>query len=121
LGNFIENDHNSHFFKNNNMMYKINVIKCEKRGDTVTAFNSIGVKAARKLKATTLGWEDAMRVLRRSHKLLRQLRQLSAGPASRRPRLLHLPREALELMAAYGVNDLSSAYLHLSVLKISPF
>mmetsp|Transcript_33621 Transcript_33621/g.39521 ORF Transcript_33621/g.39521 Transcript_33621/m.39521 type:complete len:2664 (+) Transcript_33621:57-8048(+) len=78
------------------------ILQCEKRGDTVTAFNSIGVKAARKLKATTLGWEDAMRVLRRCHKLLRQLRLLSAGPASCRPRLLHLPHEALELMAAYG-------------------
>ena len=42
-----------------------------------------------------------MRMLRRGSKLLRQLRGLAAGPANARPRLLYLPREALELLAAY--------------------
>ena len=83
------------------------VLMSEQRGETVTAFSNIGVKSAVALKALTLGWEDAMRVLRRSHKLLRQLRAMSAGPSSQRPRLLYLPREAMELMAAYGDDPVS--------------
>jgi hypothetical protein len=84
------------------------ILQSEKYGDTVTAFNTIGVKQARPLKPLVLGWEDGMRVLRRAHKLLRQMRALAAGPASRRPRLLYLPREALELMAAYEEDPVMS-------------
>ena len=58
------------------------ILQSEKYGDTVTAFNTIGVKQARPLKPLVLGWEDGMRVLRRAHKLLRQMRALAAGPAS---------------------------------------
>ena len=78
------------------------ILQSEKRGDTVGAISAIGVKQQRSLGALSLGWEDAMRVLRRAQRTLRQCRALAAGPSNRRPRLLYLPREALELMAAYG-------------------
>lgn len=55
------------------MRVVMTILQSEKYGDTVTAVSSIGIKSKRSLKPLSLMWDDAMRVLRRSHKLLRQV------------------------------------------------
>ena len=46
-------------------------------------------------------WDVAMKTLRRGALLLRKLRALAAGPSAQRPRLLHVPHAAAELLRAY--------------------
>ena len=55
-----------------------------------------------------LSWTGAVKVLRRGHWLLRRLRALAAGPASTPPRILALPRSALELCRAYETDPTMS-------------
>lgn len=69
--------------------------------ETVTDFSSIGVRRSMAVERIDMSWVEAMKVLRRAHRLLRRLRSLAAGPASIPPRLLTLPRVALELFEAY--------------------
>eukprot|EP00520_Triparma_pacifica_P008455 CAMPEP_0118666812 /NCGR_PEP_ID=MMETSP0785-20121206/19428_1 /TAXON_ID=91992 /ORGANISM="Bolidomonas pacifica, Strain CCMP 1866" /LENGTH=2849 /DNA_ID=CAMNT_0006561175 /DNA_START=172 /DNA_END=8724 /DNA_ORIENTATION=+ len=72
----------------------------EDKGEKLAHYSRIGVRADIAVSAD-MTWETAMKVLRRSSKLLRRMRALSSGPANRRPRLLHLPEKAVEMFRAY--------------------
>uniref|UniRef100_A0A6S8F1B5 Calmodulin n=1 Tax=Aureoumbra lagunensis TaxID=44058 RepID=A0A6S8F1B5_9STRA len=83
---------------------EINTSKEMHQKEVVTDYNAIGVKRKMDVERLDLSWNGAMKVLRRSHRFLRRLRALAAGPASIPPRLLSLPTIALELFDAYA-ND----------------
>lgn len=71
-------------------------------GDLVTVLSASGALVPKPMNyASDIDWADAMRVLRRTSKFLRRLRQAASGPAARRPRLLHVPLRAQELYHAY--------------------
>jgi len=72
----------------------------EDKDEKLAHYSRIGVRADIAVSAD-MTWETAMKVLRRSSKLLRRMRALSSGPANRRPRLLHLPEKAVEMFRAY--------------------
>lgn len=74
-------------------------------GDEITVVLPTGVVGPKSMKyANDINWEDAMRVLRRTSKFLRRLRVVAAGPAARRPRLLTVPEEGLQLYQAYKMD-----------------
>ena len=72
----------------------------EDKDEKLAHYSRIGVRSKIAVDKD-MTWETAMKVLRRSSKLLRRMRALSAGPANRRPRLLHLPEQAVEMFKAY--------------------
>ncbi|KAJ8599096.1 hypothetical protein CTAYLR_008867, partial [Chrysophaeum taylorii] len=72
--------------------------------EVVTEYSAIGVRHRLAVERVDLSWSGAMKVLRRAHRLLRRLRALVAGPASIPPRLLSLPRVAIELFEAYALD-----------------
>ena len=71
-------------------------------GEHVTELSAIGVRRLLPVERIDLSWNGAMKVLRRAHRFLRRLRALAAGPNSSPPRLLSLPRLALDLFDAYA-------------------
>ncbi|GMI41685.1 hypothetical protein TeGR_g13922 [Tetraparma gracilis] len=72
----------------------------EDKKEQLAHYSRIGVRTETAVD-DAMTWETAMKVLRRSSKLLRRMRALASGPANRRPRLLHLPEKAVELFKAY--------------------
>ncbi|GMH87214.1 hypothetical protein TL16_g10785 [Triparma laevis f. inornata] len=73
----------------------------EDKDEKLAHYSRIGVRSKLDV-GSEMTWEVAMKVLRRSSKLLRRMRALSAGPANRRPRLLHLPPTAVEAYKSYA-------------------
>jgi len=76
------------------------MLGAEKKQETMAHYDRIGVRTVVPIDKN-MTWESAMKVLRRSSKLLRRMRALAAGPANRRPRLLHLPPDAIDMFKAY--------------------
>jgi hypothetical protein len=74
-------------------------------GDKITVVSATGAMLPKSMKyANDIQWEDAMRVLRRTAKFLRRLRTVASGPAARRPRLLQISKEGLELHKTYKLD-----------------
>ncbi|GMH84147.1 hypothetical protein TrST_g12290 [Triparma strigata] len=73
----------------------------EDKDEKIAHYSRVGVRENLAV-GSEMTWEVAMKVLRRSSKLLRRMRALSAGPANRRPRLLHLPPSAVEAYKSYA-------------------
>lgn len=66
-----------------------------------TRYSALGVKSVGKVQpALRFAWRDALSLLRRSHKLLRRLRQVAEGPASRRSRIVYFSHAAVRAYAA---------------------
>ena len=68
---------------------------------TVANYSGIGVRTERAVAHAEMTWDVAMKTLRRGALLLRKLRALAARPSAQRPRLLHVPHAAAELLRAY--------------------
>lgn len=67
----------------------------------VTRYSALGVKSVEMVQpALQFTWHDALSLFRRSHKLLRRLRQVAEGPASRRSRIVYFSRAAVRAYAA---------------------
>lgn len=67
----------------------------------VTTYTTLGVQSVYKIGVSRqFTWVDALRVLRRSSKLLRRLRQVAEGPASKRPRMVHFSQAAVQTYKA---------------------
>ncbi|CAM9513235.1 unnamed protein product, partial [Discosporangium mesarthrocarpum] len=65
--------------------------------DEISHYSTVGVRSWTQLQpAQKLTWRGALRLLRRTSKLIRRLRQLAEGPASTRPRLLCLSHAAVQ-------------------------
>lgn len=63
----------------------------------VTTYTTLGVQSVYKIGISRqFTWLDALRLLRRSSKLLRRLRQVAEGPASKRPRMVHFSQAAVQ-------------------------
>jgi len=74
-------------------------------GDDITVVMPTGVMAPKRMKyANDVGWEDAMRVLRRSSRFLHRLRVVASGPAAKRPRLLAVSEDGMQLYHAYKLD-----------------
>lgn len=67
----------------------------------ITRYSALGVKSVKKVQpALQFSWRDALSLLRRSYKLLRRLRQVAEGPASRRSRIVYFSQAAVRAYAA---------------------
>lgn len=67
----------------------------------ITRYSALGVKSAEKVQPVLqFSWRDALSLLRRSYKLLRRLRQIAEGPASRRSRIVYFSQAAVRAYAA---------------------
>lgn len=67
----------------------------------ITRYSALGVKSVKKVQpALQFSWRDALSLLRRSYKLLRRLRQVAEGPASRRSRIVYFTQAAVRAYAA---------------------
>lgn len=67
----------------------------------ITRYSALGVKSVEKVQpALQFSWRDALSLLRRSYKLLRRLRQVAEGPASRRSRIVYFTLSAVRAYAA---------------------
>lgn len=69
----------------------------DEESGAITSYSALGVQSIDKVQATQqYKWIDALRMLRRSSKLLRRLRQVAEGPASERPRMVHFSQVAVQ-------------------------
>lgn len=67
----------------------------------ITRYSALGVRSVKKVQpALQFSWRDALSLLRRSYKLLRRLRQVAEGPASRRSRIVYFTQAAVRAYAA---------------------
>lgn len=67
----------------------------------ITIYSALGVQSAHNVgMVRRYTWVDAARLLRRSSKLLRRLRQVAEGPASKRPRMVHFSQAAVQTYTA---------------------
>lgn len=67
----------------------------------ITTYSALGVQSAHKVDISRrYTWLDAVRLLRRSSKLLRRLRQVAEGPAGIRPRMVHFSQAAVQTYTA---------------------
>lgn len=72
------------------------MIEQDEESGAITWYSTLGVRSVDKLEAShQFSWRDAVRLLRRSSKLLRRLRQVAAGPASKRPRMVYFVQTAV--------------------------
>lgn len=63
----------------------------------VTQYSSLGVQSVNTVEPVwQYTWHDALRLLRRSSKLLRRLRQVAEGPVSKRPRTVNFCQAAVQ-------------------------
>ncbi|CAM9112072.1 unnamed protein product, partial [Choristocarpus tenellus] len=74
--------------------------------DIISHYNTIGVKYEFEMRPENrFGWRNALRLLQRTSKFFRRLRQLAEGPQSSRPRMLHLSKEAVQTYNALKHNQ----------------
>lgn len=63
----------------------------DQEAGAVARYSNLGVRSVEMLEpAQQFSWRDALRLLRRSSRFLRRLRQVAEGPAGRRPRMIFL-------------------------------
>ena len=73
----------------------------DEESGALTRYSALGVQSVEKVQPMLrFSWHDALSLLRRSHKLLRRLRQVAEGPASRRSRIVYLSQAAVQAYAA---------------------
>lgn len=67
----------------------------------ITRYSALGVQSVKQVQPMIrFSWHDALSLLRRSYKLLRRLRQVAEGPASRRSRIVYLSQAAVQAYTA---------------------
>ncbi len=73
----------------------------DEESGAITRYSALGVQSVEQvLPMLRFSWHDALSLLRRSHKLLRRLRQVAEGPASRRSRIVYLSQAAVQAYTA---------------------
>lgn len=69
----------------------------DQESGAVTRYSALGVHSLQRVNpALNFSWDDAHSLLRRSCKLLRRLRQVAEGPASRRPRMVYFSQASVQ-------------------------
>lgn len=72
------------------------MLEQDEESEAITRYSALGVQSADKLEPSHMfSWRDAVRLLRRSSRLLRRLRQVAAGPAGKRPRMVNFVQNAV--------------------------